>query len=263
MNRIFALSFCLIFAVSVTFAQQHAPAKPENKETTKTETTKPDNTKSALPTVEQILAKFDEVTNSKALGSKIKSMVAKGTFEIPALGLKGTAEVYSKAPNKNLTVITIPDFGVIMEGFDGQTAWAQDPATGLRQKKGEELAVAKRSSDISRNLNLYYSKFELKGIEKVNDSDAYVIVATPKEGKTETWYFDVKSGLQVRSDMTSVSPQGEMPVQSFIDDYRDVEGVKMAFFTRQVTAAFTAHIKIEEVKINVAIDDAKFVMPKQ
>ncbi len=255
MKRIFAVIFSLLCMASASFAQEHTSTKPAPA--------KADNTKPALPTVEQIIARFDDVTNSKALGTKIKSMVAKGTFEIPALGVKGTVEAYSKAPNKSFILITIPGFGAVTEGYDGQIAWASDPTTGLRQKKGEELAATIRSADLSRNLKVYYSKFELKGVEKVNDSDAYIIVATPKEGKPETWYFDVNSGYQVRTDVISVSPQGEMPTQTFMEDYREVEGVKMPFLSRQVTSAFTAVIKIHEVKINLPVDDTKFVMPKQ
>ena len=54
------------------------------------------------------------------------------------------------------------------------------------------------------------------------------------------------------------SPQGKQAVQSFLEDYKDVDGVKLPFTIRQVTPQFTITIKIEDVKTNVPIDDAKF-----
>ncbi len=61
--------------------------------------------------------------------------------------------------------------------------------------------------------------------------------------------------------MERESAQGKQSIQSFLDDYRDVDGVKIPFKLRQVTSAFTIDIKIEEVKHNVPIDDAKFNKP--
>jgi hypothetical protein len=269
MKKLFNVMLCLLIATGAAFAQSAKDPKVQDKtpDAQKTSEAKPDAAKTetvkpALPTAEQILAKNAEATGAKALGQKITSLVMKGTFEMPAMGVKGTIEVYSKTPNKSLTVINIPQFGTLTEGYDGQIGWAQDPISGLREKKGDELALAKRSGDFARGQSIYYSKFELKGIEKVGDADAFVIIATPKEGKPETRYIDTKTWLDVRQDTVIVSPQGEFPAKFFFEDYRDVEGVKTAFLIRMVTSAFTGTTKFEEAKTNVVIDDAKFTMPK-
>jgi hypothetical protein len=46
-----------------------------------------------------------------------------------------------------------------------------------------------------------------------------------------------------------------------MDDYREVDGVKIAFQSRQKTSVADFVIKLTEVKHNVAIDDAKFNKP--
>ena len=257
MKKFLIATLCLLFAATFSFAQGDGHQKTETKpEATKAET------KPALPTVDQILEKFDKVTGSKIRGTKVTSIFTKGTLEIPALGVSGTVEIYAKAPNKMLSVQTIPGFGVISEGYDGQVAWSQDPTSGIRQKKGEEFAQTKRSADFAGDLHSQFSKFELKGTEKVGDKDAYVIVATPTIGKPETWFFDTQTGLMIRSDMTIVSPMGEIPMKNFLEDYREFEGMLIPYTMRQVTTAFTAVVKVDEIKTNVAMDDAKFAMPK-
>lgn len=261
MKRFLIVTLLLTFAATSLFAQHNPHQKPETKPEAKPDTAKTE-TKPILPTVDQILDKYEILTGGKIRGSKITSIVTKGVFEIPAMSIKGTVEIYAKAPNKMFTVQNIPGFGVITDGYDGQIAWTQDPSSGLRQKKGEELAQTKRLADFTGNVRTHYSKFELKGMEKVADKDAYIVIATPNEGKPETWFFDTQSGLLLRSDMTIISPMGEIPVKMFFEDYREFEGMLVPYTTRQVATAFTAVIKIEEVKTNVAIDDTKFVIPK-
>lgn len=216
-----------------------------------------------LPTADQILDKYVQMLGGKAALEKITSTASKGTFEIPAFGATGTAEVWEKAPNKTALKLDIPGFGLVLEGFNGTVAWSQDPQSGLREKTGAELAATKLDADFYKPLRLkqLYPKIVLKGKEKVGDKDAYVLTATPAEGAAETWYFDATSGLLVRMDLERESPQGKMAVQVFQEDYKEVDGIKIPHTVRQVTSAFTITIKLDEVKHNVAIDDTKFNKP--
>ena len=244
------LTLCSAIAV-VAFAQggQQKPAT--------------DAKPAALPTADQILDKYVQAIGGKAAIEKQTSRVSKGSFEIPAVGASGTAEIYEKAPNKNAAIITIPGFGVIQEGYDGKTAWAQDPQSGLREKAGAELATAKLDGEFHKPIKIkqLYPKIVVKGKDKVGDRDVFVVEATPVESSTETWYFDAQSGLILRQDAERESPQGKQAVQSFLEDYKEVDGVKIPFSIRQVTPQFTITIKIEDVKSNVPIDDAKFKKP--
>jgi zinc protease len=216
-----------------------------------------------LPTPDQILDKYVQTLGGKAAMEKITSTASKGTFEIPAFGATGSAEVWEKAPNKTALKLDIPGFGLVLEGFNGTVAWSQDPQSGLREKTGAELAATKLDADFYKPLRLkqLYPKIVVKGKEKVGDKDAYVLTATPAEGTAETWYFDATSGLLIRMDLERESPQGKMAVQVFQEDYKEVDGIKIPHTMRQVTSAFTIIIKLAEVKHNVAIEEAKFNNP--
>ena len=216
-----------------------------------------------MPTTDQILDKYVQMLGGKAAMEKITSTASKGTFEIPAFGATGSAEIWEKAPNKTALKLDIPGFGLVLEGFNGTVAWSQDPQSGLREKTGAELAATKLDADFYKPLKLkqLYPKIALKGKEKVGDKDAYVLTATPAEGAAETWYFDATSGLLIRLDLERESPQGKMAVQVFQEDYKEVDGIKIPHTVRQVTSAFSITIKLEEVKHNVPVDDAKFNKP--
>lgn len=215
------------------------------------------------PTVDQILDKYVQAIGGREALEKITSWVIKQTLEISAMGLKAESETYAKAPNKTLTILNISGIGVIREGYDGQTAWSEDPMTGLREKSGVELAATVREADFHGALKIRqrYSKLELKGKEKVGDRETWVILATPAEGAPVKMYYDAQTGLLARTDTEEESPEGKFSVQTTVEDYREVDGVKLPFTSRGKTPIANMVIKTFEVKSNVAIDDAKFKKP--
>jgi outer membrane lipoprotein-sorting protein len=251
MKRILTtLILCSVIAVAA-FAQG-APQKPAT-----------DEKSAALPSVDQILDKYVQAIGGKAAIEKQTSRVSKGTFEIAAFGATGTAEVYAKAPNKAASVINVAGYGVVQEGFDGKAAWAVDPQNGMRDKSGVELAATKLDAEFLKPVKIkqLYPKIVVKGKDKVGDKEVYVLEATPVESSVEIWYFDTQTGLILREDIEREGPQGKQSIQSFLDDYRSVDGVKIPFKFHQVTPAFTIDIKFDEIKGNVPIDDAKFNKP--
>lgn len=217
----------------------------------------------AVPTVDQILDKYVQAIGGKTAIEKQTSMTAKGSFEIPAMGMGGAAEVFAKAPNKTLVVVDVQGYGVVQQGFNGNTAWASDPTQGIREKSGVELASAKLESEFYKEIKFkqLFSKIEYKGKEKVGDHDTYVLIATPTGSSPQKMYFDTTSGLLVRTDVEQETPEGKVPVEEYLDDYKDVDGVKVPFTRRQVLPQMTFVIKLTDVKHNVTIDDAKFNKP--
>ncbi len=261
----------ILLSISTTVFGQKETVKPKTEtKATKTKTTtvtKITETKTAavkMPTVPEILAKYVQAIGGKQANEKIKSRMSKGTLEIPAAGIKGTFENYAAAPNKSISKNTLPGIGDIIEGFDGQTAWSVNPLQGNRDKQGEELEQNKLIYNFYRELNLaqLYPKMELKGTEKIGETDAYVVVGTPKVGTPETFYFDTKSGLLVRQDIIAITPEGNTPTKVFFEDFRDVDGVKTPYKIRTILPQFEVVMTTTEVKNNVAVEDAKFIKPK-
>lgn len=223
----------------------------------------PSKADAPMPSVDQVLDKYVQALGGKAAIEKLTSREGKGTFEIPAVGASGTLQTFEKAPNKKSAVIDIPGFGTVQQGFDGTAGWAVDPQNGMRDQTGAELAATKLESDFHRDIKLkqLYPKITVKGKDKVGDKDAIVLEATPTEGAVEQWYFDSTTGLLLRTDTEREGPQGKMPVQLFIDQYKEVDGVKIPAVVHQVTPMFTINIKIDEIKHNVPVEDSKFVKP--
>jgi hypothetical protein len=217
----------------------------------------------ASPTIDEILDKYVKALGGKDAIEKLNTRIVKGSFDIEAANMTGSFENFQKSPNKSATHISIQGFGDINSVYDGTKGWSNDPFSGFRELSGTELASTKREADIHAALNFKknYPKLVVKGKEKVETSEAYVVEATPEEGSTEKFYFDINSGLVVRHDSERESPQGKLAAEIYLTDYKVVDGVKIPFLTKFNTPAFAFTIKITEVTHNTQIDETKFNKP--
>lgn len=255
------ISLTVLFLIAGdAFGQKPEAAKPPIKPAEAKAT--PPTAK--LPTAQEIIAKYVQAIGGKAVNEKFKTRMMKGTLEFAPVGIKGTFETYAAAPDKGYNKSNLEGIGELIEGFDGMTAWSMNPIQGNRVKEGEELLQTKLINNfyLTTNLEKLYPKMEVKGTEKVGDKDAYVVIATPNGLAAETFYFDVKSGLLVRADMTVVSPEGKIPAKTFYEDYRDVDGVKLPYKLRAVLPQFEIITTITEIKNDVKIEDGLFAKPK-
>ena len=190
---------------------------------------------------------------------KITSYSLKATLESPSRGIQGAIEVFGKAPNKRLSITTIKGVGAIRQGYDGQAGWSEDPYQGLRALAGEELEIARLSAVFNAELRWrdMFAKTELTATE----ASAFVIRLTRKHGSFISRRYDKQTFLLLREDAIYEGPQGRIPIETHYADYREVDGVKMAFQWTQKTPVGETLFKVTEIKNNVEIDDARFTRP--
>jgi hypothetical protein len=179
------------------------------------------------------------------------------------MGVKGTFESSSRSDDRVVTKVSLDGIGDIVEAFDGTVAWSSNPMQGSRVKEGKELEQTKRISSFARDANLEkaYSTLSVRGIEKVGDRDAYVVVGSTEGLPDELLYFDLESGFLVRVDRIVIAPEGQQATTTFMEDYREVGGIKTPFKTRAKTPAFEITTITQDVKFDVAIEDSKFKRP--
>lgn len=252
MKRTLTTLFLCLTLTFVALAQDKpAPAKA------------PDVKPAALPSADQIVDKYVQAIGGKAAVEKVNSRQSKGTFDLPAMGVSAPVELYAKAPNKTVLTIDIAGFGTVQRGYNGATGWDSNPQTGMRDLSGGELAQMKLGAEFYRDVKItqLFPKMTVKGVEKVGGQDAYVVEGTSADGIVERMYFNTQTGLIVRTDIDADTPEGKMAVTSLLSDYRDVDGVKVPFTIEQKTPTIEFIIKLESVKHNVPIDDAKFNKP--
>lgn len=215
--------------------------------------------------VEQIFARYTEAVGGQQAIESVTSYKTRGTFETSAARIQGTFESWGKNPNKNLTVITFPGIVEVKKGFDGENQWVQTPFGTFSSAEGAtEMSQMERDAEIYRAgkiKNLYYD-LKLENKVRLSGRDVYLIEGIPQKGPAEKLFFDTQSGLLVRWDMVRKVPnRGHVFVKVHLDDYRDVDGLKVPFKIRFAFESFDFTMQLDELKHNVSIDDAIFRKP--
>lgn len=218
-----------------------------------------------VPTVNGILTKYVNALGGRAAISDLTTRTSSGTLElrVGSEQRQGTAASYAKAPNKYISIISIPNFGEIRRAFDGNIGWVRQSNAAPEVMSGQELAQARRRAEfyIAVKLAQLYPNLILKGQEDVNGHPAYLLESDTGGGSFIRMYFDLTSGLLVREDEDNSTPAGRDLFQAYFEDYRDVQGVKYPFTVRQIHSNTTFTIHLSEMLVNQPIDDAIFSKP--
>jgi hypothetical protein len=234
-----------------------------------------EETKPVLPTVDQILTRYVEALGGEAAIRKVTSLAITGTQFIPT-GPGGTVptpamvERYLKAPNLSVTIYRTPTYS-ISQGFDGTTAWSQDQAGRVTEPIKPDNRRVMRAADFYEPLNLkaQYAQLTVRGVEKVNDRDAYVVVGIPRDDTPEWLYFDTQTGLLLRKQTVLPTPIGNSPFRMDFEDYRDAgSGVKYPFLIHMNPAgprtelAPDATLRVTRVQVNMPIEASRLAKPE-
>ena len=218
-----------------------------------------------LPTAEELSEKCAKGSGGKAAWAKLNTMVMTGTVDVPTFGVSGKIEIFAKRPNKILRITSVADGQFIQkEAFDGQSGWKFDSQRGLKALEGVELEQARVEGvfDTDVRLKEVYPDMKVTGRAKIGDRDAYAAVAHEPGGKTLTMYFDTQTGVRIAEDSEGPDETGTVvKANILLEDYRAVGDIKIPHTIRIKAPNVTLTIAIEDVKLNEALEDAKFAMP--
>ncbi|HTC45769.1 MAG TPA: c-type cytochrome [Candidatus Aquilonibacter sp.] len=216
----------------------------------------------AGPPAQELFDKYLKAVGGAAAVEKINSRVMKGTITFGDRNVP--IDIYSKDPDKRVSITHTPD-GDSVTGFNGHEGWLGSPKGPMHGMHGPDIDGASIDADLhfAAHLKDLFSKAEVRGTEKIGDSDAYFVVGQ-REGKTPLrLYFDEKSGLLVRLVRFGETPLGRMPTQIDYADYRDAGGVRIPFRWTLARAGGRFTIQVSDVKENLPVDDSRFEKPAQ
>ena len=215
----------------------------------------------ALPKPEELVDKYLAALGGAAAVEKISSRLQKGKL-LAFGGQSFSAEVYSKAPGKRVSVMHLKD-GDSVTAFDGQRGWMSVPGRPAHMMSASENESARLDADMHFPVHVktLYSKFTVKSGEKIDGHDTYLVEGREEGRPPLRLYFDTQTGLLLRLVRYAQSPLGLNPTQIDYADYREADGVKVPFRWTLSRPGNRFTIQVEEMKQNVPVDDAKFTPP--
>ena len=258
-NRpLFRIAFFCCFAVvlaSAKFACNRPPSPPAPASST---------TVDPQQEVNEILERYTTAVGGQTAIDRVTSYRAKGRFTTSLFKLTGEYEVWAKQPNKTLTVIQFPRVGTLRKGFDGETRWVQTPSATVNDESSSGMAEVEKDADIYGvgRIKSLYETMRLEGKARLNGRDVNMIEGKPVKGPAEKLLFDADTGLLLRWDMVRREPKrGNVFVKVTLDDYREVDGVKVPFKVRFAFESFDLRLTIDELQHNIPLEDAMFKKP--
>ena len=217
-------------------------------------------------TVDGVLEKFVKAIGGKEAWNKVESRSIKAVFEDPS-GATSDWRLKAKAPNKRLTRMESSPWGVLLDGFDGTTAWSKNQ-NGVRTKDGEELRRAEKEADFRREVRLkeLYPDLAFKGTETFDGETVQVLETKPTPSSKERFSFSAKSGFLVRQQSELKNAEGnDVRVEIRYSEYRAVDGLQYPHLQRFKIDLSGREIelgmKIKEVKHNEKFEDSNFSKP--
>jgi photosynthetic reaction center cytochrome c subunit len=210
-----------------------------------------------LPTADQLIDRFVEALGGASALSKITTRVATGSEEVE--GKSARIRIEDKAPDKQ-SIVEHAVGGDTVTTLNGITGWVSVPGRPVRGLGGSEVDAARVDADLqfALHVRLMFPELRVEYPEKVDDVDAYVVIGIRKGLPPWKFFFDTQSGLLMRVVRYSDSPLGLDPAEIDYADYREVDGVKIPFRWTIKRSWGKTIMRIEEIKQNVAIDDAEF-----
>jgi len=249
-----------ITLLSICLGLQFACVGRKSRDAGASPSPSPDQTQIA----NEILDRYVAACGGKEAIEGVKSYKMKGHFDIAALKMRGNLEVWAKDPKKSLTIIEFPGMPPLKKGDDGETRWVQTPVGTFSQEGPQEMSEVERDAEVysaSRIRNLY-EEIKLERKARLSGRDIYIVEGKPAKGPAEKLLFDVENGLLLRWDMARRQDKQTVFVKVYLNDYRDVDGVKVPFNVRFDFESFNFTITLDEIKHNVEINDAIFRRPK-
>jgi len=189
----------------------------------------------ALPNADEVLKKYRVALGGEEAIKKHTTRSVKGTFEIPAQGMKGDLSIMAAAPDMIRVMVTLPGLGELQRGYDGKLGWSIDPAIGPRLLEGSELAEFKHSADFYDDLHdpKKFKSITVVGRTVFEGQDCYELKLVKDSGFEYTEFFSVATGLIVGGKLNASSQMGSVPVTSAVSEYKAFGGVLVPTITRQ------------------------------
>jgi len=198
----------------------------------------------------------------KAIGGaeKLKAVTdQKMKMSTEMQGMTIEMESVQKAPDKVLITVSMGGNVMQKQVFDGERgmATAMGQSTELTGKQLDEMRLQAKLFPELNYANGEY-QLELLEVEDLGGQPAYKLLVTNPAGTSVTEFYDVASGLKVRTITTQETQMGPMTVSASYDDYRDVDGVKIPFALKQQTGPQTMDMKVVTVELNSGVSDDVF-----
>jgi hypothetical protein len=216
----------------------------------------------ALPDGKTLVGEYNKAIGGKDAYAKIQSLHMSGTFDMPAMGMGGTIDIYSARPNMNALTVSIGGFGEVQSGSNGTVAWAMDPQQGAHLLEGAELKAALEDASFEGQFRDPASFTTIETIEKttLDGRVCYKVKLVRTSGRESFDCYGVDDKLLVATLDKRVTAGGDLESMSFAREYKEFNGVKLPTKLVVTAGGMEQVVTISKVEVN-AVPASQFELP--
>ena len=213
--------------------------------------------------LDELLQKYFKAAAYDKL-QKVNTIISYGTLVQQDLM---PIKIVRMRPDKYLQEFDVADM-TAYQAYDGSTAWMTAPWTGNPRPQplpDDRLKDIKVKADFNGLLFHWKAKgevVELAGTDTVDNTLAYKIKVTRKDGGIEHYSIDKKSFILLKRQYTRVVKGKEMKMDVVYRDYKEVDGIPFAFTLENRMGGETQNsIKFDSVVLNRPVNEKVFALP--
>lgn len=213
-------------------------------------------------TGKDVVEKYLSAIGGKSKLAGVSSIVQKTTSEIQGAKLETT--VYKQELGKFRIEMSMGGAMMNQQVFDGKKAVIIQMGQKQMLDDAASLAEMKKQAVMFDDLDYILKGYtlELTGIEKVGSRQAYVVkVSSPELANATTEYYDVETGLKLKTSSVVETGQGAMASHQEYADYREVNGIKLPYkVTIEGLMPMVLTMETTSVEVNTKLEPALFVV---
>lgn len=206
-----------------------------------------------------VIQKHIDATGGTDAWKKVTDLTQIMNMEVQ--GMKISVKTVRKAPNKLMMDVSMMGNSLQKIVFDGAKGYM---AMQGQKKEFDEEETKKYAADANMSEELGYlapeCKLSVKGIEKVDNEDAYQVEVTKANGDVVMEYYNVKTGLKVKSEESAEGPKGVQTQTSYYLNYQDGKaGLKFPQVIKQSGGPMgMVELNMQSVEVNTGVSDEVF-----
>ncbi|MEN7549101.1 pitrilysin family protein [Rapidithrix thailandica] len=216
--------------------------------------------KTELPeglTAQQVINSYIKAIGGEENLNKVEDVYIK--MKASMQGRELDIENIRKAPNKSFSTISMNGMAVFKQVYNGSDLVMTQMGQPIEVEEGDKKDIVFQSMIFPElHMNEMGVNLELKGIEQIEDKAAYALEMEMPSGKKSTLYFDIASGLKVRTSMVVETPQGEIAQVTDFADYKEYNGVKFPQTIIMPMGPMKLEAKAASIQVNSGISDDTF-----
>jgi hypothetical protein len=219
-------------------------------------------TKEKLPTAQEVLDRYVEVTGGREALLRYKSMTIDGHLEVPARKMERDGILYTK-DGKMLQKVFLPGGKEAASGYDGQTAWDIGPDGKVEIHEGDEIKTIARDADMYYHLRVmkYFKSMAVVDVEEFHGRVCYHLRGINNWDKVNEHFYDKENGLLVGYAFNTAWRGGDGDATETFEEYKDFGGVLMAAKSTHREGGDVSIFRITSVTYD-DVSDEVFALPE-